>query len=135
MKHIPVRILAFTASVLFLCSFFPGDKSELKDETLMKVLFENLNQSHFLAVSIDDNFSEKVFDLYLKRMDVNKRFLIKDDVDKLKKYRTHIDDEINKGSLEFFDLSLDLISNRIKDGEDKCPGSDSCRVFKKISSG
>jgi len=66
---------------------------------------------------MDDEFSRQVFDLYLERLDFTKKFLLKADVDKLKKYRDDLDDELRKNSTEFFDLSVQLIEKRIDEAE------------------
>lgn len=113
-------MLALLAGIFVFSSFLPGDKSGAQDETLLRVIFENLNSGHFSRVDIDDNFSEKAFDLYLKRLDMNKRFLIREDVESMKKYRHLIDDQINSGSLEFFDMSFSLFDQRVKEGEKIC---------------
>lgn len=120
MKLNKFKMLALLAGIIVFSSFLPGDKTGSKDETLLRVIFENLNSTHFMQVNIDDSFSEKAYDLYLKRLDMNKRFLIKEDVESMKKYRHLIDDQINSGSLEFFDLSFNVFDKRVKEGEALC---------------
>lgn len=114
------KLLAMLAGLFVFSSFLPGDKVMNQDEALLRIIFENLNSSHFLAMNINDDFSQKSFDLYLKRLDANKRFLTRDDVETFKKYRNLIDDEINAGSLEFFDLSFQLFDKRVKEAEQIC---------------
>jgi carboxyl-terminal processing protease len=81
------------------------------------MLMSVLNQAHYHPLKVDDEFSEKAFNLYIKRLDVSKKFLMQQDVDALSKYKKNIDDEINNGSFEFYKLSADLISKRIKEKE------------------
>jgi carboxyl-terminal processing protease len=76
-----------------------------------------LDQAHYSPLKINDEFSEKAFTLYLKRLDTNKKFLLKEDVDALSKYKQSIDDEIQNGTLDFYNLSAKLIANRIKEKE------------------
>jgi carboxyl-terminal processing protease len=99
--------------LVFLSSFTPIENPE-KNKLLLNVIMQNINAMHFHPQFIDDDFSAKVFDLYLKRIDYNKRFLTLDDFMKLKKYQYLIDDEIEKGSFEFFDLTLTLLNKRIE---------------------
>lgn len=88
-----------------------------KDQVLEQVIVSGLNSGHFKPQEIDDEFSKKVFKLYLERIDFNKRFFVKEDIDKLKKYETKIDDDIRGNSLDFFNLSTDLIKQRTKESE------------------
>jgi carboxyl-terminal processing protease len=111
-KIIKSAILILTIS---LCSFtfFKFEKNQILVDMLMSVL----NQAHYNPLKVDDEFSEKAYKLYLKRLDVNKKFLLQTDIDALSAYRKNIDDQINNGSFEFYKLSTDLITNRIKEKE------------------
>ena len=99
-----------------LCSFtfFQFEKNQILQDMLMSVL----NQAHYSPLKVNDEFSEKAFDLYLKRIDISKKFLLQSDVDALSKYKKSIDDEINNGTFDFYKLSADIIANRIKEKED-----------------
>lgn len=88
-----------------------------KNQLLLEMLMSALDQAHYSPLKIDDKFSEKAFTLYLKRLDTNKKFLLKEDVEALAQYKQRIDDEIQSGNLEFYDLSVKLIAQRIKEKE------------------
>ncbi len=105
----------FIALFVGLCSFTVYQFG--KNQILIDMLMSSLNQAHYSPLKIDDDFSEKAFTLYLKRLDNNKKFLIQADVDALAKYRKSIDDEITNGTFEFYDLSNTLITKRIKEKE------------------
>ena len=81
------------------------DDNTQKNEILMKLIYEGLSQVHYQPLNVNNDFSEKAYDLYLKRIDFNKRFLTAADVDELNKWRTKIDDEILNLSYEFFELA------------------------------
>ncbi|MCF8298082.1 MAG: carboxy terminal-processing peptidase, partial [Saprospiraceae bacterium] len=66
----------------------------------------------------NDEFSEKVFNLYLDRTDHNKNFFLKEDIEALKKYTHLIDNEVKDKSFEFFNLSLEIINQRILESKD-----------------
>lgn len=102
--------------VISLCSFtfFQFEKNQILQDMLMSVL----NQAHYSPLKINDEFSEKAYDLYLKRIDISKKFLLQSDVDAFSKYKKSIDDEINNGTFEFYKLSSDIIAKRIKEKED-----------------
>lgn len=104
------------AVVIGLCSFtfFQFGKNQI----LLDMLISALNQAHYTPLKINDEFSEKAYTLYLKRLDYNKKFLLQSDVDVLAKYRRNIDDEVNTSSFEFYNLSTEIINKRIKEKED-----------------
>lgn len=107
---------ALIALVIGLCSFtfYQFDKNQILQDILMSVL----NQAHYSPLKVNDEFSEKAYNLYLKRIDANKKFLLQSDVDALSKYKKNIDDEITNGTFDFYKLSVDIIAKRIKEKED-----------------
>lgn len=105
----------FVFIIIGLCSFTIFQIG--RNQMLLDMLMSALNQAHYSPLKINDDFSEKAFNLYLKRLDYSKKFLIQSDIDQLSKYRRSIDDEINNGTFEFYNLSYDIISKRIKEKE------------------
>ena len=83
--------------------------------------YEILKSFHYSPQSLDDTYSTRIFDLYLKSLDYNKVYFTKDQIDILSSYKTKIDDEIKINSLEFFDLSLELINGQLKKIQDLYP--------------
>ena len=88
-----------------------------KNQILADILINALKQAHYNPQTIDDSFSEKVYELYLKRLDANKKFLLQSDIDILDKYKKSIDDEINNGTLEFYETASDILRKRIDEKE------------------
>lgn len=59
-----------------------------------------LTQSHYRKISLDDAFSEKIFDRYIKNIDFNHNTFLQSDVDELRqKYGAKLDDQLNQGDL------------------------------------
>ncbi|HKJ05133.1 MAG TPA: carboxy terminal-processing peptidase [Geopsychrobacteraceae bacterium] len=75
---------------------------------------QQLTQHHYTQKKVDDEFSHAAFNLYLKQLDFQKRFLLKSDVERLKKYREFIDDGIRRGRLELPELGRELLNKRIE---------------------
>ncbi|MCX7728185.1 MAG: carboxy terminal-processing peptidase [Bacteroidia bacterium] len=88
-----------------------------KYQIISQILYDSVNQNHYEPPKIDDAYSEKVFNLYLKRLDYGKKFLIKSDVEQLSIYKTQLDDQWKNHSLEFFEKSYQIIQKRIEDAE------------------
>jgi carboxyl-terminal processing protease len=87
-----------------------------KDAVLIQAMLSGLTTAHYQPEKIDDTFSKRVFDLYLKRVDSNKKFLLASDVAQLRtKYQNDIDDEVKRGTHEFMDQTNTLIDQRVKD--------------------
>ena len=104
-------------SVVILSSFTLVKYVFDKNDVIFELLFGSLNQNHYSPLKVDDAFSEKVFDLYLKRLDFSKKFLLQSDVDELAKYRRDIDDQILNQHHDFYKKSIELITKRIKEKE------------------
>ncbi|MFD3002044.1 carboxy terminal-processing peptidase [Pontibacter toksunensis] len=108
-------VILLTASFILYRS---DDTPEGKNQILIKALMQGLNTGHYRPEKIDDAFSQKVFDLYLQRLDYNKKFLLASDVQNLRKFRTSIDDQLREGSLAFFDVSSELVDQRTKESKE-----------------
>ena len=88
-----------------------------KEEALDQVLMQSLSNIHFAPLEINDKFSEKVYKFYIQRLDYNKKFLLQSDFDELKKYEHSIDEDVNAGRFNFFNKSLEIISDRIQEAQ------------------
>lgn len=113
----PVFLSIVLIGLLVAAFYVPANNAE-KEAVMIKSMLSSLDRFHFKPQKVDDAFSEKVFKLYLDRIDGNKRWLTQADVDLLDDFETRLDDEADAGTYEFFDLSLKLI----KRGLDKTQG-------------
>ncbi|BAV94465.1 carboxy terminal-processing peptidase [Ichthyobacterium seriolicida] len=109
-------IVTLFLGLFVFCSNNIGKSSYGNDDVaLIKLIRQALDYNHYIDLKIDDTFSEKVFDKYLKYIDDYKRYLYKSDYDILNEYRYLIDDQYDKGSLDFFNLSYNMLTERIKE--------------------
>ncbi|GAB4166173.1 MAG: carboxy terminal-processing peptidase [Geothermobacteraceae bacterium] len=106
---------------LFPCSLAAQPQPHRNDDEIASrarllsyVLRQQLGQHHFSRKSFDNDLSEAAFDLYLKQLDFQKRFLLAADVDKLSAFADRIDDEINRGRIELPVLAHELLQKRIE---------------------
>lgn len=109
-------IAALTGVLGFIgyAAFKPQGNPEDKEKLIMRAVVELLKQNHFREVQINDDFSEKLFHLYIDRTDGMKRFFTMGDYDLLDDYQDSLDDQIKESDLRFFDLSYKLINNGIE---------------------
>src|ERR1700741_1182671 len=88
--------LLLIAGIILLSSFTVFTYVSTRNLFLMVRLRGALDNLHYSPVTINDEFSEKVYNLYVnKRLDYTKKFLLQSDIDQLSKYRRNIDEEIN----------------------------------------
>jgi carboxyl-terminal processing protease len=106
-----------TLAALFLFSSYTLNNSEEKNLMIMRLMMQGMHYYHYQPQEINDSFSSHVFDQYLKKLDYNKRFLTRQDVDNLRRYQYLIDEEISEGTYELFDLSLGIYGKRLDQAE------------------
>jgi carboxyl-terminal processing protease len=73
---------------------------------------------HYRPQIINDSFSEDVFNLYLEKIDPNKRYLLQSDYDEFKKDYHHLDDYFNNQDLRFFHATIDTLFQRYKEAKE-----------------
>lgn len=107
------RILLLIAAIGLGLAFYPPEsKAEEKDKVIMNIIYQVLRSHHFSPQELDDNFSEKAYDLFLENLDYSKRFLIEEDVNNLSQYRDKIDDQIRRSDLGFFNEAFGIYFKR-----------------------
>jgi len=107
--------LGFGVSIImFLAATKPSIEvnSAEKDKVLMQAILSGLGQMHYKPIDVDDEFSKRVFDLYIDQLDGLKLFFLQEDIDKLRKYENKIDDEVSMSSFEFFDEATSIVESR-----------------------
>ena len=109
-------VILMALSFSFCSSNNPEEVSS-QDNIRINTLAQTLQYAHFKSPELNDAFSNKVFDLYLKRADYYKRFLLKEDVEMLNKYRNQLDDQFKEGNPEFFNVASKLIDQRTNEAK------------------
>ncbi len=118
--RLKVGLYAFLVAAVFVLAsyrlFRRADSAvPSKDQVLIGIMLQGLTSAHYQPEKVDDAFSKRVFDLYLKHLDYRKQFLLATDVEQLRRYQTQIDDEVKNGTHEFLDLSTKLMADRTKE--------------------
>ena len=126
MKFKGIQFLVSTVVAILLSSYIihevgpinpTAGEETAKNKVLLGVLMESIQASHFEPKSIDDEFSQGAFDLYLERLDFSKRFLLKQDLESLRDYEKQIDDQINSSDFTLFDKSWEVLQTRLKEAQ------------------
>lgn len=108
--------------LLFLLGSFPAaalakvnnDFDINRARLLGHMIQQQLNRYHYSQKPTDDTLSHAAFDLYLKQLDFQKRFLLLEDVAQLKAFQNQIDDAIRRGRLDLPKIGRNLLNQRIE---------------------
>ena len=84
--RLKVGLYAFLVAAVFVLASYrllhrPNAAALTKDQVLVGAMLQALSAAHYQPEKIDDNFSKRVFELYLKRLDYRKQFLLAADVE------------------------------------------------------
>ena len=109
--------LAVLIPVAFGFGYASEKNNPVKQRAIISAVAECVKSEHFQPKEFNDDFSSDVFNLYLQRLDFNKKFFLQTDIDDLKKYKSKIDDEINNPSTEFYDAAMAVFKQRVHDVE------------------
>jgi carboxyl-terminal processing protease len=77
-------------------------------------LKKNLLEHHVNPRTVNDFFSNDVFDLFLKSLDPDKLFFTQQDLSQLAVYKTKIDDELNGSPWNFLQKVTELLKHNLK---------------------
>ncbi len=114
LKRINVVTLAILLIFIAASSCFAEATIDQKRNKLIGyMLYKQLPSIHFSDKEVDDELANATFDLYLKQLDFQKRFLLMADVRELEKYRYQIDDNLKKGTTAIPEAGYNLLAQRI----------------------
>lgn len=83
------------------------------NQLVTKRVTARLTQSHYRKFQLDDDFSKKIFDRYLKSLDFNHNTFLASDVDMMReKYADKFDEQLNEGQLDSAFAMYDLMMKR-----------------------
>ena len=112
-------VIISLSSYVIHSRFFVDD--EEKDKIILAMAINYLDNLHYQTLAINNDFSQKAFDLYIKRLDYNKRFLLQSDIKELGLYRNKIDDEIKSDSFDIYKLANEMLDIRHSEVEEFYP--------------
>lgn len=115
MSRTPLFLLIVVLTGLLVFASYKWFRvDENREEMLVNMLLDGVQTQHFDPVPVDDEYAGKVFDLFLQRMDYNKKFFLQSDIDEFKKQRTLIDDQVKNNKYDFFELVNTTYEKRLK---------------------
>jgi carboxyl-terminal processing protease len=109
--------LAAAMAAMIILGSWTFSISDDKNSLVVRLLIQGLSSSHYTDVSINDEFSVQAFDMYLRRLDYNKRYLTTKDITELNTYRDQLDDQVMAGKYDMYEESVSLFKKRLADVE------------------
>jgi carboxyl-terminal processing protease len=118
MKNITYRLI----TVFLVLFFFPAGNAVAKDtqgfdqkrsQLIGYMLDKQLPAIHFSDRKMNNSLSLAAFDLYLKQLDYQKRFLLSKDVKELQSFASHIAENLEHGTIVLPATGYDILSERI----------------------
>ena len=94
---------SLATGIVSAVAFYPAADDPEKERAIVSTTVNALNGLHYETVDLDDEFSDRVFRLYLDRVDGGRRFLTQADLDALEPFRMQLDDQLENAELGFFD--------------------------------
>ena len=109
-------------TILSLTIFgFTLKKNKLSDPDKEKVLLEIVKyvveRGHYNSIELDDDFSVKIFDDFISKLDPQKRFFTGNDIRQLNRFKYKIEDQIKNYQLEFFEETYKTYNQRLRDAK------------------
>ncbi|MCF8332007.1 MAG: carboxy terminal-processing peptidase [Bacteroidales bacterium] len=99
---------------LFAYQYIDKEHKQEKERIIGQSILLTLQSGHYVKKDFNDDFSEMVFDMYIESLDPTKKFFLKEDIEKLSKWKYQLDDQLKRTDFEFFSLSVELIDQRIE---------------------
>ncbi|ACA31314.1 carboxy terminal-processing peptidase [Histophilus somni] len=121
LRYLLCLLFGFVLSLNYAVAVEP--KLKLTDLVIPQITQENqlatkrtaarLVHSHYQAVELNDEFSQRIFDRYLKALDFNRNTFLQSDIDNMRAtYADKIDDVLNEGKLDIAFNMYELLMKR-----------------------
>ncbi|WP_194435028.1 carboxy terminal-processing peptidase [Vibrio fluminensis] len=89
----------------------PALEQEAQHKTASKRVASRFTRSHYKHFSLDDQFSQAIFNRYLEMLDFNKNIFTQADIDSFSKWANSIDDQLKSGDNQ---IAFDIYNQSIK---------------------
>ncbi|MGC8764934.1 MAG: carboxy terminal-processing peptidase [Brevinematia bacterium] len=116
MRFLKKRKIFLSLVFLFLlgCLFSSSKTENTMEGALLKNVFAYL-KNHYAYSSLKGKYTERFIDLYIENVDGTKRFLLKKDVEDIKKASKNVDSKLRNGDIELFQRITNILIQRIEE--------------------
>ncbi|NML21226.1 hypothetical protein HHL16_10105 [Pseudoflavitalea sp. G-6-1-2] len=88
----------------------PGARAAILNEVVRAVTID-----HYSPKPIDDNYAAGIYSNFMQQLDPAHTIFLKQDIDRLQKLKSGIDDQLKQGSAAFFDSAISIYKSRLAD--------------------
>ncbi len=118
MKNIQKILIAFLSLVVFFTAAFSMAEESVefdpkRNRFIGYLLSKQLPSLHFSDKVVNDELAMAAFNLYIKQLDYQKRFLLNKDVEQLRAFAPYIDDNLANGRISLPDTGFDILTEKI----------------------
>lgn len=119
LNHMKTKTFLLLAFIFLFVSFsFNPDDPNQKRIAIQDALVQSLNTNHFVIPKYDNDLSEKVWGLFIERLDYNKLFFTREDIKEFKKYKYQIDNQIMAHTFDFYELVVNTFEKRVSEAKE-----------------
>jgi len=112
-----IWILSFILLSGFVFGITLKNEDPNKNKLLLEIISYVLDRGHYDPKEINDAFSENVYMNYLDNLDGQRRFFLNADIRSFESYRYKVDDELKNAQVNFFNLTYNKLTERMKQVE------------------
>ncbi len=95
------------------CSAISGVDKKEKNQIVSKVISYSLEKFHYSEKSFNDETSKAIFEELFNRLDYNKRYFYKSDIDRFRENKNQIDDMIKNGNFKYIYNIFNIYKKRL----------------------
>ena len=95
----------------------PENQTLTKNQAILETISKVISDAHYSPKLLNDDFSKRVFQLYMEQSDYGKLFFIEPDMKEFREYEERIDDEIKDGTTNLYDLVSSRFKVRLKEAD------------------
>ncbi len=103
-------LASLATGLISAVTLYPAPDNPEKEKAIVSTAINALSGLHYEPPTLDDAFSEKVFRLYLDRLDGARRFFTQEDLNLFEAHRNQLDDELQSADLSFFDITEERLA-------------------------
>ena len=89
-------ILSLLIAGVGIWGFSYTDTNPEDERLLLTLMSKILNENHYAELEFNDEFSNRVYDLYVQRMDYNKMYFLKKDIKSFEAKLKILEDKIQR---------------------------------------
>jgi carboxyl-terminal processing protease len=110
-SFLSVQALATTSAVEQNTFLFP----EQRHEKIGELVTQFIQNSHYMHITVDDDLSSQVMDVYIESLDRNRMYLLESDVKYFETYRFQLDDIVKSKPLDPVFEMFEVYQTRVRE--------------------